>query len=424
MSDNHNFGNENDGFIVEHLDHEGNVLDSAPPPSPEPEPSPAPDGDRKNGDFEVDFNFEEEYETAAEREERTRAIEPRREKRTGCLGGLLYFLFVICAAIVIASVGWIWAMDVLGLGQPNEVVEVSLPRGVTVDEATDILYDAGLVKYKYLFKLYTRFSSASQNIAGGTYQLNRDYDYRALVYGMTPSGSKKIEADPITIPEGYTLRQIFELLDANGICFEEDLWDAAANYNFDYDFLDKSTLGDKTRLEGYLFPDTYNFYISDKPSRVINKFLSNFNNKFTDEYKARADELGLSVADIVNIAAMIEREAANDEERATISSVIHNRLNTDVTGHLLQIDATIYYAIAGTDKPFSIELDDPYNTYKHPGLTPSPIANPGEASIRAALYPESTDYYYYALGTDGVHHFYHDYDAFTNFLNSSEFKSR
>ena len=209
-----------------------------------------------------------------------------------------------------------------------------------------------------------------------------------------------------------------------GICFEEDLWDAAANYNFEYDFLDKSTLGNELRLEGYLFPDTYNFYISDKPTRVIDKFLKNFDKKFTDEYKARADELGMSVADIVNIAAMIEKEAANDEERANISSVIHNRLNTDKTGKLLQIDATIYYAIAGTDKKFSIELDDPYNTYKHPGLTPGPIANPGEASIRAALYPESTDYYYYALGTDGVHHFYHDYDAFTNFLNSSEFKSR
>jgi UPF0755 protein len=154
-----------------------------------------------------------------------------------------------------------------------------------------------------------------------------DYDYRALVYGMTDSGGTKVEID-VTIPEGYTLKQIFALMETNGVCTAEELWDAAANYDFDYDFLDSSTLGNEKRLEGYLFPDTYTCYVGDKPTRVINKMLSNFNNKFTDEYKERAAELGYSVADIINIAAMIEKEAANDEERANIASVIYNRLNS------------------------------------------------------------------------------------------------
>ena len=393
----------------------------APPRNTAPRPEP-PRKKTPEKDFNVDFNFDDEYESPAERAARERAVSPRREKRTGCLGGILYFLFVICLAVAITAVGWIWAMDVLGLDGEHETVEITLPRDVTVDRAADILHANGLVKYKYLFKLYCKFSSASENIAGGTYQVNRDYDYRALVYGLTPSGSKKIEAEPITIPEGYSLRQIFELLEANEICFAEDLWDAAANYDFDYDFLDDSTLGDKNRLEGYLFPDTYNFYISDKPSRVINKFLSNFNKKLTDEYRLRAEELGLSIRDIVSIASMVEKEAANDDERDNIASVIYNRLNSNVTNGLLQIDATIFYAIAGTDKTFSTELDDPYNTYKYKGLPPGPIANPGIASIRAALYPQDTNYYYYALGTDGVHHFFKNYGSFTDFINSSAYR--
>ncbi|MBR6258893.1 MAG: endolytic transglycosylase MltG [Oscillospiraceae bacterium] len=422
MSDNKVPDSGQDDFFVERIDREGNSLYTPPEPEPLPEiPEKEPDS---ADDFQVDFNFEEEYETPEERQEREkreRAITPRREKRTGCLGGILYFLFVICIALVIACVGWTWSMDVLGLGGSDEAVEVTIPRNASIDDVTDILHDHGLVKYKYLFKLYTHFSSASKNITGGTYQLHEDYDYRALVYGLTPSGSIKIEAEPITIPEGYTLRQIFELLDANEICFQEDLWEAAAEHDFKYEFLDKETLGESDRLEGYLFPDTYNFYITDNPNRVINKFLSNFDKKLTEEYRARAEEMGMSLDDIIIIASMIEKEAANNDERAAIASVIYNRLNSDVTNHYLQIDATIYYAIAGTGQAFSLDYDSPYNTYTNTGLPPGPICNPGIASIKAALYPESTNYYYYGLGTDGVHHFFNSYDSFTNFLNSDDY---
>jgi UPF0755 protein len=227
---------------------------------------------------------------------------------------------------------------------------------------------------------------------------------------MNTRNGQRVEVD-VVVPEGYTLKQIFELFAANSVCTEDELWDAAANYDFKYDFLDSGTLGDSHRLEGYLFPDTYTFYVGDTPSRAINKMLKNFNDKFTAEYVTRAADLGYSIREIVTIASMIEKEAGDDDaDRDMIASVIYNRLNSKNLKRL-QIDATIYYAIAENGQEFSTEIDSPYNTYVVEGLPAGPIANPGIASIRAALFPQTSKYYYYALNKQGTHNFFKDYDA-------------
>jgi UPF0755 protein len=366
-------------------------------------------------DFDVTFDFDREYRDVPD----DRMIKPRREKRTGCLGGILYAIFVICICLLLASLLWLAATDVLGLGKPDENVQVTVPEEFTIDSVTDMLHQDGLIKYKFLFKLYADFSDASEKINPGTYELNRNYDYRALVYGMSTHGGKRVEVS-VTIPEGFTIKQIINLLDVNGICSTEELWDTVTKYDFNYDFLDKSTLGDKYRLEGYLFPDTYKFYVGDSPVDAINKMLKNFKSKFKAEYITRAQELGYSIRDIVNIAAMIEKEAGPEEERSTIASVIYNRLNSKNLQYL-QIDATIFYAIADTGEAFSTDIDSPYNTYQVKGLPAGPIANPGIASIKAALYPKTTDYYYYALNKDHAHNFFKDFDSFTAFISSDAY---
>ena len=370
----------------------------------------------KADDFMVNFDFDREYRDMPD----DRPLRQRRERRTGCLGGVLYAVFVICICLLLASLMWLAATDVLGLGSSDENVQITIPQNYSIDDVSTILKENGLIEYKFLFKLYANLSGADETIAAGTYELNKNYDYRALVTGMTSSGGSRSETD-VTIPEGYSLQQIIELLDANGVCSAEELWDIAANYDFDYDFLDESTLGDELRLEGYLFPDTYTYYVGDTPTRVFTKLLNNFEAKFTEEYTVRAAELGYSVRDIVIIASMIEREAGNDEERDTIASVIYNRLGSDY--NYLEIDATIHYAIAiaGLDEDFSTEYDSPYNTYMYAGLPAGPIANPGIESIKAALYPEDTDYFYYALNLDDTHDFFSDYDAFLEFINSDAY---
>jgi UPF0755 protein len=278
-----------------------------------------------------------------------------------------------------------------------------------------------LIKYKFLFKLYADFSDAGEKIKSGTYNLNMNYDYRMLVDSMTERGGKRATVD-VTIPEGFTLSQIFERFEENRVCASDELWETAANNYFDYDFLKDVPLGEKYRLEGFLFPDSYTFYIGDTPERAISKMLDNFGKKVTAEMRARAGELGYSLREILTIASMIEKEASAPSDRPLVASVIYNRLGSPEFPKL-EIDATIYYAMEITGKMFSVDIDNPYNTRVYPGLPPGPIANPGLDSIKAALTPADSEYYFYALGKgeERKHEFFTNYDAFLEFVNSDAY---
>ena len=370
-------------------------------------------------DFEIKFDFDSAYIDVPE----DKPLRLRREKRTGCVGGILYSVFVICVSLVLASLAWLAASDVLGFGTSDEQVNITVPKGFNIEDIIDTLYDAGLIKYKFLFKIYADYSKAEEKIAAGSYILNKNFDYRALVYGMTLRGGV-LEEVSVTIPEGFTLSEIFTRLEDYGVCSAADLWSTAANYDFNYSFLDKSTLHSRLRLEGFLFPDTHNFYLDSSPVQAIDKYLAGFDNRFTETYIERAEDMGYTVRDIIIIASMIEREAGSDEERPRIAAVIYNRLNDSDNYPFLQIDATISYAIAGTNRLPSIDIDSPYNTYMYEGLPPGPISNPGIESIHAALYPDSTDEYYYALNREGTHDFFRTLEQHEAFVASDEYGGR
>ena len=377
-----------------------------------------PEPDIGTDDFEMDFDFEGEYRDIPE----NRPLRLRRERRTGCVGGFLYAAFVICISLVFASLMWMATVDVLGFGAEDELINVTVPAEFTMEAITDMLHDAGLIRYKFLFNIYADYSNAEEKITSGHYVLNRNLDYRSIVQGMTARAGVRVETT-VTIPEGYTLAQIFTLLEDYGVCTAEKLWEAATNHNFNYHFLDEETLGERYRLEGFLFPETHNFFMDSTPERVLNTLLREFNRRFTDTFIERAEQMGYSIHDIINVASIIEREAGSDEERPRIAAVIYNRLESRNFPHL-QIDATIHYAIAGTGRPFSTEIDHPYNTYVIEGLPPGPISNPGMDSIRAALYPDSTNEFYYALNREGTHNFFRTYDQHRAFVNSPQYGGR
>lgn len=345
----------------------------------------------------------------------------RRHRRSGAAWALLYVVFVIGISALLASLGWMWAGDVLALNKDEHTAVITVSEGETFHEVTNELHENGIIEYKWLFNLFATVTKGKEKLVPGMYELNTEMDYRAIIANLGSKSVSRVEIS-VTIPEGYTVMQIFKLLEEKGVSTVDKLTEQAASYNYKFSFLQEIPLGDYRRLEGYLFPDTYRFYMGEDPKTVLNKMIANFDRKFTDDMRQQAADMGYSVRDIVNIASMIEKET-DGTDRTTIASVIYNRLNNPgagTTGHL-NIDATIQYVlpegeIVSEEDYYTVE--SPYNTYLNKGLPPGPIANPGLESIMAALNPESTNYYYYALGDDGVHHFFTSYSEHQAFLNS------
>ena len=366
----------------------------------------------------------EERRPAGRRQEqpRERAVgrTPRKKRRRrGSAGGtLLYVAFVIGISTLLAAVGWVAANDVLALNKEERSAIITVAEGETFNEVVDDLKENGLIEFKSVFHLYSVFSHAADKITPGTYQLDTNMDYRAIVTNLG-SKSPNRQKVTVTIPEGFTVAQIFGRLEEYGVSTVAKLNDMASTHDYNFSFLKEIPLGSPDRLEGYLFPDTYEFYLGEDPKTAINKMLVNFDRRFDDEMRAAAQEKGYSVRDIVIIASMIEKET-DGSDQAKIASVIYNRLDnpTSETAGYLNIDATILYATGGTE--VDLNADTPYNTRTHKGLTPTAIASPGVDALKAAVYPDSTRYYFYALGDDGKHHFFATYREQQNFIASQE----
>ncbi len=343
-----------------------------------------------------------------------RATKRHRSAMSRVAGAFLYVLLVIVGSGVLATVGWIWACDLLGLNKEPVSIEVTIDDDTDFDAVVDLLEDEGLIQYKFLFKLYATFSHAQDKIAPGRYELNTEMDYHALVSSMSSSSSTRLTTN-VTIQEGLTIDQLFTLLDERGVCSVERLQDMAANHDYAFDWLRDRPLGDYHRLEGYLFPDTYTFEMGENPKYVLNKMLVNFDAKM-DEYMPQytGEDAQYSLHDIVTIASMIEKETdgTNNEERndyRSIASVIYNRLENPAaeTVGYLQIDATLVYLNGGKVPTLADrEIDSPYNTYLHQGLPPGPISNPGMQSLLAAMNPADTNYYFYVLNPETKQHEY------------------
>lgn len=347
---------------------------------------------------------------------------PRRwRKRSPFANSMVYIVTVCAISIVLAAVGWSLANDMLALNKAETTATITVADENDFGAVVDQLKTNHIIKYKGLFRIFAAATGGDEEIAQGTYVVDSDMDYRAILNNLSSNSASRKEIE-VTITEGMTVRQIFELLEKQGVSTVEKLNDMAANHDYAFSFLQDIPLGESNRLEGYLFPDTYKFYMGEDPKYVINKMLVNFDSRVTDEIRAQIEETGYSIRELLTIASMIEKET-DGTDRANIASVIYNRLNNPSggTAGFLNIDATIQYVLPEGEVVSEEDyhtVQSPYNTYENKGLPPGPIANPGMESIMAALNPNSTNYYYYALGDDDLHHFFSSYSAFQAFLNS------
>ena len=343
---------------------------------------------------------------------------------------VIYIAAVLVAAALLAGLGWLMVNDVCALNKPPLTVTIEVEKDESVSSVASKLKKEGLIESKTMFKIFGKFFHAKDIIGPGTYELNTDMDFRCLIHSMDSGNSIVPEGVVrVTIPEGYTVQEIIALLAEEGVCDAEALTECAKNHVFtEYDFIDNENLGEINRLEGYLAPDTYEFFENEEPDKALSRLIKNFNYWMNDEVKQAITDSGHSFHDVVIMASIIEAEAiGDDEERANIASVLYNRLAHPEreTAGLLQMDSTIYYILhlAGKeDEEFSTKIDSPYNTYIHQGLPAGPICNPGRASLLAAAYPNTTDYYYFAYGKDGVSHFFKTFDEHLKFVNSDMYQ--
>ena len=343
----------------------------------------------------------------------------------------VWLAIILVTGVTLGRMLWVCAADVLAFGREDKLVVVTIYESDTMDDIVEKLHKGGLVRYPGLFRLYADLAVDEGEIKPGIWDLNTMYDYHALVNMMSPSSSRTVVED-VLIPEGYSCRQIFDLLEQNRVCTAKDLAEYAASGELkEYWFLENVERGFEYCLEGFLFPDTYDFYKNSSPRDVLEKLLDNFEFRFNEEMRTQIDTLNANVTggtfdvhDVVIVASLIEKETAKNEESPLIASVIYNRLfRWGNTPAYLNIDASIVYALDGkTDLTTEdLKVESPYNTYTNTGLTPGAIANPGLSSLKAALNPATTNYYFYVLNPAvGEHKFSTTLDEHNAFIASLE----
>ncbi|MBM7868132.1 endolytic transglycosylase MltG [Heliobacterium gestii] len=288
--------------------------------------------------------------------------------------------------------------------EDRQEIVVEIPSNVTAREIGDLLESKKVIRSSSAFASYAR-GHGGESLKAGEYALTPSLSVPEIL-NVLIEGKTRLYS--VTIPEGYTTRQIIELFTSKGLVDREAFRKALAQTPLDYDYL-KGLPANENRLEGFLFPATYRIRRETTPEEIVRMLVSRFDQEMTPEVRARMKALNIGVRDAVILASLVEREAQKEEDRPVISAVFRNRLNK---GMKLEACSTIQYLLGQPKAKLyykDLQIESPYNTYKYQGLPPGPIANPGKASLQAALYPANTDYLYFVAKGDGYHQFSRTY---------------
>lgn len=320
-------------------------------------------------------------------------------------------LTILAAAAAIFVIGLLsFAIWIVVMIQPvnrrsDERMLLTVPIGSSLGQIADRLEQSGLIKSKNAFKIYVKIAGAERGLKAGDYHLSAQMTARQLLDRLTTG---ELSYFTVTFPEGTTIKELARILAEKGLVDAQVFVEAVQSADFANQYSDL-TSGVGTP-EGFLFPDTYRIAEGTSPEAVATMQIQRFRQIFTPEMHEEAQRLKMSVAEVVTLASIIEKEAMRPEERPIISAVFHNRLRLK---RPLESCATVQYAL-GYHKPKltydDLEIDSPYNTYRNAGLPPAPIANPGLDSILAALYPAEVDYLYFVAKNDGSHVFSKTYN--------------
>ncbi len=299
-------------------------------------------------------------------------------------------------AIILIVAGLLFFKASLPMSDNTQPQVFEVKSGMTLKQVSQELFRQNLIRSANAFQAIALIQDKEKLIKVGEYYISPSMLPAEILQRIT---SSKTVLHSITIPEGYRITEIANLLEEKDLADKNIFLQQAKNVEL-LEGIPTSS------LEGYLFPDTYHFGKRTSEAAIINKMVETFKERaLKQEFLKRAEDLGFSYHEIITLASLIEKETGKDSERKQISSVFHNRLKKNM---LLQTDPTVIYAIDifdGNIRKRDLNIDSPYNTYRYKGLPPGPIANPGLKSIIAALYPATTSNLYFVSKQDGSHKF-------------------
>ena len=330
---------------------------------------------------------------------------------------LRFLIFVVLCMVMFFSAAYVsydyltkYGVDYKNTGvieiPKEQQIEIELPQGYTTSDVANLLQKEGFVEYPWLFKSLSKLNGYDKKYKAGKHIISKELNYEGLMIILTNKPLSNPSID-VRVPEGFTVVELLDYLSERNIVGRDRFESLCKTAIKKYDFL-KDVPDRKYPLEGYLYPDTYKIDLEWGEEEIVDRLLREFESIFKQEYYERAEELGMTVDEVITLASIIEMEAMYAEDYKMISSVFHNRLNSRGFPYL-ETDASIQYAriMAGLGRAEIVlykdwEIDSPYNTYKHEGLPPGPICSPRVDAIEAALYPEETNYYFFFSPPDGT----------------------
>lgn len=329
-----------------------------------------------------------------------RTLRKKKSKNTG--GPLIVLLLIIVIALT--------SMFISTINKPLKISDsqvVDVKEGDSFYSIINSLSNENKIKSPFIIKIYAKLTGLDLEVVPGSHTLDKGMSVKDIA--KTLKDTNNANEITLTIPEGFNIEDIAARVEEKGICSKDEFLNAVKSYPLPSYVKDNSDK--RYNLEGFLFPDTYNFEIGVEPQYIIKTMIKRFEevwNEITQGLDIKED----NIENIINVASIIEKEARVDEDRPLIASVIYNRLKQNMP---LQIDATVIYAhgyYIENVRNRHLAIESKYNTYLHKGLPVGPICNPGAPSIKAALHPSDTNYLFYLLASDDEHYFTDNYDDF------------
>ena len=308
----------------------------------------------------------------------------------------------IVLSIMIIAIG----RDMLAIGKGDTLKMVTIPHGATTKDVAQILEDEGIIDIPRAFEIFAKFNGSDDAFIPGQYELSSGDAYETIINKLIKGKDDNRETVDVTFVEGISVYDAAKLLQEKKVCDAERFlyYFNAGGFGFKFEEqLPKSTANKFYRMEGYLWPDTYKFYVDSEPESVCMKIYQNFQDKMKPEYYTQMKKMGMTLDEVITLASIVQAEASDAKSMKMVASVFENRLADPDKFPKLQSSPTTYYVeeiIKPNMQIASTAICDAYDTDKANGLPPGAIGNPGKDAIEAVLYPAKTDYYFFAADID------------------------